>query len=128
MTPDDATPPRALLAAAAVVAVEALGAVVAGVAFGIAAVTGKPADRATAVTLAVLLVLLGTGLGAVARGLARRRPPAQTPAYLAQFFALVVAYYQRHTLIAVTVVLAVVALAAVAALSAPDSRDALRRR
>jgi hypothetical protein len=124
----EGAPPMSLQAGAVVVGLEALAAVVSGVGFLVAAVTGSPADRPTAVTLAVLLVVLGGGLAAVSRGLWRRRPAAQTPAYLAQFFTLVVAYYQRHTLVAVTVALAVVAVVAIAALSAPDSRDALRRR
>jgi hypothetical protein len=119
--------PVSLTVAAAVVALEAFAAVAAGVGFLVAALTGEPADRGTAVTLAVLLLVLGAGLALVARGLFRSRPPAQTPAYLAQFFTLVVAYYQRHTLLAVTVALAVMAVLVLAALSAPASRAALRR-
>lgn len=123
----EGAPPTSLRAAAVVVGLEALAAAVSGAGFLVAAVTGTPSDRPTAVTLAVLLVVLGGGLGVVTRGLWRRRPAAQTPAYLAQFFTLVVAYYQRHTLVAVTVALAVVAVVAIAALCAPDSRAALRR-
>jgi len=120
-------PPTPLRVAAALVGLEGLAAVVAGVGFGVAALVTDPSDRATALTLAALLVVLGVGVLAVARGLLRASPAAQTPAYLAQFFTLVVAYYQRHTLVAVTVALTVLALAAVAALSAPPSREALRR-
>jgi hypothetical protein len=122
---NDAPPP--LRVAAGLVGLESVAAVVAGLGFLVAAVSGKPADRPTAMTLAVLLVLLGGGVAAVARGLLRRRPAAQTPAYLAQFFTLVIAYYQRHTLIAVTIGCAVVAVAALAALLQPGSRAALRR-
>ena len=125
---DDPPTPRPLLAAAALVGLEGAAATVAAVGFGAAALTGHPSDRATALTLAVLLLVLGLGLLLVARGLARQRPAAATPAYLAQFFALIVAYYQRHTLIAVTIGVGVVAIATVVALAAPDSRDALRRR
>ena len=82
---------------------------------------------ATALTLAAVLVILGVGLLLVARGLARQRPAAATPAYLAQFFALIVAYYQRHTLLAVTIGVGLVAVATVVALAAPTSRAALRR-
>jgi hypothetical protein len=127
MTSEGAAP-TSLRVAAGVIGLEALAAVGAGVGFLVLALTGKPADRATAVTLAVLLAVLGVGLALVTRGLLRCRPPAQTPAYLAQFFTLIVAYYQRHTLVAVTVALVLVAVLAVAALSAPDSRTALRRR
>jgi len=123
----EGAPPMSLRVAAGVLGLEALAAVAAGIGFLVLALTGKPADRGTAVTLAVLLGILGAGLGLVTRGLVRCRPAAQTPAYLAQFFTVIVAYYQRHTLVAVTVVLVVVAVVAVAALSAPDSRTALRR-
>jgi carbon starvation protein CstA len=119
--------PVPLRVASALLALEAVAAVAAAVGFAVAAAVGKPSDRGVAMTLVVLLVAIGAGLALVARGLWRRRPAAQTPAWLAQFFALVVAYYQRHTLIAVTIALAVVALVAVAALSAPESRAALRR-
>jgi hypothetical protein len=116
-----------LVVAAALVGLEGAAAVVAGIGFLVAAVTGKPADRSTAITLVVLLLAVGAGLAGAARGLARRRPAAQTPSYLAQFFTLVVAYYQRHTLIGVTIALALVAAAALAALLAPSTRAALRR-
>jgi hypothetical protein len=126
MIVDDA-PLAALRAAAALVAVEGAAAVVAAVGFAVAALTGHPSDRPTALTLAALLLVLGVGVLAVARGLLRGRPAAAAPAYLAQFFTLIVAWYQRHTLVAVTVVLAVVAVATLAALLAPGSRDRLRR-
>lgn len=119
--------PPSLTLAAVVVAAEAVAAVAAGIGFVVAAVAGKPADRGVALTLAVLLVVLGAGVLVVARGLWRSRPAAQTPAYLAQFFAGVIAYYQRHTLPAVTIVVLVVVLIALAALSARETRDALRR-
>jgi len=119
--------PAALALAAAVVAVEAVAAVAAGVGFLVAAFIGKPHDRGVALTLAALLIVLGAGVGFVALGLWRSRPAAQTPAYLAQFFAGVIAYYQRHTLPAVTIATLVVVLTALAALSARETRDALRR-
>jgi phosphatidylserine synthase len=119
--------PVSLRAAAALVAAEGVAAGVAATAFAVAAFTGHPADRATTLTLAAVLLVLAAGVVVVARALRRGRPAAATPAYLAQFFTLVVAWYQRHTLLAVTVVLAVVALATVVALSAPESRAALRR-
>jgi len=121
------TTPTALRVAAALVGLEGAGAAVAGVGFAVAALAGHPSDRATALTLAAVLVVLGAGLLLVARGLLGHRPAAVTPAYLAQFFALVIAYYQRHTLVAVTVGLSLLAVATVAALAAPASREALRR-
>jgi hypothetical protein len=126
MTVDDAAP-APLRVAGALVAAEGAAAAVAGVGFAVAGLTAHPADRTTSLTLAGVLLVIGAGVLLVARGLLRRRPAAATPAYLAQFFTLVVAWYQRHTLVAVTVVLALVAVAAAAALSHPESRKALRR-
>ena len=126
MTPDP-RPPRALAVAAGLVGLEALPCLAAGVGFFVAVGVGKPSDRGVAATLAVLLLVFGAGLVVDARGLWRARPAAQTPAYLAQFFALVVAWYQRHTLPAVSAIAVVLAVAVVAALSAREARDALRR-
>jgi hypothetical protein len=120
--------PVSLRAAAALVGVEGVASVAAALGFAIAALSGHPADRGTALTLAALLLVLGAGLLAVARGLIRARPAAATPAYVAQFFTLIVAYYQRHTLIAVTIALAGLAAATVVALATRTSRAALRRR
>ena len=119
--------PASLSLASGVLGLEAVAAVAAGVGFLVAAFVGKPHDRGVALTLAALLVVLGVGVAFVARGLWRARPAAQTPAYLAQFFAGVIAYYQRHTLPALTIAVLVVVLTALAALSAPDTRQALRR-
>lgn len=107
--------------AAVVVAVEGAGAVVAGIAFTIAALVGHPADRGTAIFLGLLLAAYGAAIVAVARGIDRDRHWARTPAYLTQFFALVVAWYQRHTLPAVTAVVGVVAIAAVVLLALAQS-------
>lgn len=103
--------------AAVVLGVEGAGGVAAGIGFVIAALVGHPHDRGTAVLLGVLLAVYGAGIVLVARGLDRRRSWARTPAFLVQFFALVVAWYQRDTLPAVTAVLAVVAVIAIIALA-----------
>jgi hypothetical protein len=114
--------------AAVAVGIEGAGAVAAAAGFLVAALVGTPADRGVAATLVALLLVLGAGLLLDARGLWRLRPAASTPAYVAQFFALVVAWYQRHTLPVVTGAIVVVALVVVAALSARESREALQRR
>ena len=101
----------------AVTASLALVAVAAGVGFVIAALVGHPSDRATGVLLGVLLALYGAGIVHVGRGLDRQQSWARTPAFLVQFFALVVAWYQRDTLPAVTAALAVVAVVAVVVLA-----------
>jgi multisubunit Na+/H+ antiporter MnhF subunit len=103
--------------AALVVALEGVGAVVAGIGFVIAALAGHPSDRATAVLLGILLSLYGAGIVAVARGIDRDRRWARTPAFLTQFFALIVAWYQRGTLPAVTAVVGLVAVAGVVSLA-----------
>jgi hypothetical protein len=114
----------ARLAAAALVAVEGAATVVTGAAFAIAALVGHPEDRGTAVLLGVLLGAYGTGVLLVARGVGRARAWARTPAYLIQFFALVVAWYQRHTLWGVTLAVGLVALATVSALTVAARREA----
>ena len=107
--------------AALIVAVEGTAAVVAGIGFAVAALVGHPHDRATAVLLGVLLTLYGAAIVLVARGIDRDRHWARTPAYLTQFFALVVAWYNRGTLPAVSAALAVVAVAAVVSLARAQS-------
>jgi hypothetical protein len=103
--------------AAAIVALEGAAGVVAGAGFAVTALAGHPDDRGTAVLLGVLLALYGVGMLLVARGVHRHRRWARTPAYLIQFFALVVAWYNRDsTIAAVSIALAVVALVAVVAL------------
>ena len=109
--------------AAAIVAVEGAGAVVAGIAFTIAALVGHPSDRGTAIFLGLLLTAYGVAIVAVARGIDRERGWARTPAYLTQFFALVVAWYQRDTLPVVTAILGIVAVAAVVALARSQGRQ-----
>jgi hypothetical protein len=103
--------------AALVVGLEGVGAAVAGIAFVVAALAGHPSDRATAVLLGILLTGYGAGIVAVARGIDRERYWARTPAFLTQFFALIVAWYQRGTLPAVTVVVGAIAVVAVVVLA-----------
>ena len=107
--------------AAVIVAVEGVGAVVTGIAFTIAALVGHPSDRGTAIFLGLLLTTYGAGIVAVARGIDRDRQWARTPAYLTQFFALVVAWYNHDSLPAVMAVVAAVAVAAVVFLALTQS-------
>ena len=108
-------------AAAIVVAIEGIGAVVAGVVFALAALVGHPSDRATGVLLGVLLTAYGAAIVLVARGIDRDRHWARTPAYLTQFFALVVVWYNRHTLPVVMAIVAAVAVGAVVLLALTQS-------
>ena len=105
------------MAAFGVVAAEGAAGVASGLVFVIAALVGQPHDQATAVILGVLLVIFGAGLLALARALRHGSRWPQTPSYLAQFFGLIVAWYQRTTLPAVSVVLLVVCVGAVVALT-----------
>jgi hypothetical protein len=114
--------PRPRLAAAALVALEGLAGVVAGAGFVIAALAGDPSNRGDAVVLGVLLLLCGAGVLAVGRGVLRSSDWARTPAFLVQFFGLVVAWNQRKTVPAMTVALGIVCVAAVAALVAAQRR------
>ena len=107
--------------AAAVVGAEGVGAVVAGTAFTISALVGQPSDRGTAIFLGGLLVVYGAAIVAVARGVDRGRRWARTPAFLTQFFALVVVWYNRGTLPAVMAVVGVVAVMAVVFLARAQS-------
>ena len=102
--------------AAVIVALEGIGAVVAGFVFTIAALVGHPTDRGTAIFLGLLLAFYGAAIVAVARGIDRGSHWARTPAFLTQFFALVVVWYNHSNLPAVTAVIAVVAVAAIVAL------------
>ena len=102
--------------AAAIVALEAVAAVVAGLGYAIAAIVGHPSDRGTGIFLGLLLTAYGAAIVAVARGIDRGRRWARTPAFLTQFFALVVVYYNYDNLPAVTAVIAIVAIAAIVAL------------
>ena len=108
---------RAALAAALVVGAEGVAAFAAGVVFVVAALVGSPHDKETAVVLGVLLALFGVGLVAMARSLRRNSYWPRTPSYLAQFFGLIVAWYQRSTLPVVSIVLLVVCVGALVALS-----------
>ena len=103
--------------AVGVVAAEGAAGVVAGLVFTVAALVGSPQDQATAVILGVLLVIFGAGLLMLARSLRRGSHWPRTPSYLAQFFGLVVAWYQRSTLPAVSIALAFVCIGAVVALT-----------
>jgi hypothetical protein len=114
---------HATTAAVVVLGVEAVAAAASGVGFGIAALVGHPHDRGTALFLAGLLVLFGVALAALARGIGRERHWPRTPAYLAQFFGLVVAWYQRTTLPAVSIAVAVVCVIAVVTLTRATSRE-----
>ena len=102
--------------AAAIVALEGIAAIVTGVVFAIAAIAGHPSDRGTTIFLGLLLAAFGAAIVAVARGIDRERGWARTPAFLTQFFALVVVWYNRGSLPVVTAVVGAVAIVATVAL------------
>lgn len=97
-------------------ALEGIAAIVTGVVFAIAALVGHPSDRGTTIFLGLLVVAFGAAIVAVARGIDRERRWARTPAFLTQFFALVVVWYNRGSIPVVTAVVGAVAIAATVAL------------
>lgn len=117
--------PRSLRIAAGLVAVECVALTAWGAIEIVRAFTGHPHDRGTAVLLGVVVLLLAAIVGLAARGLLRARRWAQAPTYLAQFFAIVIAIGQLHTLAPLMVPLIVVAAGVVVAVSWPDARATL---
>lgn len=120
--------PTPLRVASGVLLVQGVGLVVAGVVELVEALAGHPNDRGTAVFLGGLVVFYGLAVLAVGRGLAGQRTWAGTPAYLVEFFAVVVGAYNLHTLPAVAAVLLASAAVAVWGLVHPLSREVLVRR
>jgi hypothetical protein len=117
--------PAPLAAAAGLVALEAAGLTAYGLVELVRALTGTPDSRGTAIFLGVTILIYAAGVGATAVGLWRVRRWAQTPTYLVQFFSLVIALGQLHTLPGLMVPLLVVAVLAGVAVSLPASRQRL---
>jgi hypothetical protein len=86
------TRPWTLRAAAALVGVEALVLIGLGAYVGVRGFAGGAASARDAQLVAAMALLTGVALAIVARGLARGRRWARTPAALTQVFALVVAW------------------------------------
>jgi hypothetical protein len=120
--------PRPLLAAAAIVGVESLVALGYAVWLLVEAFVGTPRERGQAVAVAVTFLILAAPLPLVARGLARVRMRARTPAVMLQLLALWVAYYMVQAGFWVGAVPTVLcAVAGLAGLFAPASTAALTR-
>lgn len=119
--------PRTLLAAAVVVAAEAVLLLAAGAYLVAGSLNGEPADRGGGLAAGALGVLVGGGLGWVARGLVRSRRWSRSPALLWQLLSLPVAWGMvQSRLLIVGVPLLLGALLALAALIAPATGRALR--
>ena len=84
--------PVTLLAAAALVALEAVGLLAAAVFFVVELGVADADDRVRASVAAVLTALGAVGLGLVARGLFRRRRWARAPALVTNLLVLPVAF------------------------------------
>ena len=84
--------PVTLLAAAALVALEAVGLLAAAVFFVVELGVADADDRVRASVAAVLTLLGAVGLGLVARGLFRRRRWARAPALVTNLLVLPVAF------------------------------------
>lgn len=90
--PASADRPATVTAAMALTAVIALALTVYGVYLVIAGLAGKPVLAARAETAGAIFFVFGLGIGWVARGLARVRPWARTPAMLANLFIVIFSY------------------------------------
>jgi hypothetical protein len=84
--------PVTLLAAAALVALEALGLLAAAVFFVVELGVADADDPVRATTAAALTLLCAVGLGLVARGIFRRRRWARAPALVTNLLVLPVGY------------------------------------
>lgn len=105
-------PARSVLTVGAIVSLEGLLLLSAGIFVGVRTLTGQPHDRAEAVWVLVLAVIAGVGLLFVGVGLLRGRRWGQAPAVLTQIIALPVAVGMIQSgLYAIGVPLIVVAVA-----------------
>jgi hypothetical protein len=84
--------PFTLIISAAVEAAEGLAGLVFGLFVGWETIAGKPVDLASAIGVAVLALLGGLGMLAVARGLLRLERWSRSPAVVTQLFALFIAW------------------------------------
>ena len=120
--------PRPLVAAAAVVAAEALVALVYALWLLIESFVGTPRERGQAIAVAVTFLILAGPLPLVARGLLRLSMRARTLAVMLQLLALWVSYFMvKAGFWAGAVPTVVCALAGLAGLFAPASTEALTR-
>jgi len=119
--------PTPLRVAGGVLLLQGLGLVVAGAIVLVGALAGHPHDRATATFLGGLVIFYGAAVLAAGRGLVRRRTWSATPALMVEFFAVIVAAYNWHNLLAVSIVLLVSAAVAGWGLLHPQSRSVLLR-
>ncbi|GAA2054249.1 hypothetical protein GCM10009839_72930 [Catenulispora yoronensis] len=130
--PDSAAPapqvPRPLLAAAAVVAVQALVALGYTVWLLVEAFVGTPREQGQAIAVAVTFLILAAPLPLVARGLLRANMRARTPAVMLQLLSLWIAYFMVKAGFWVGAVPTVAAaVAGLAGVFAPASTAALTR-
>ena len=84
--------PLTLIISAAVEAIEGVVALGFGLYVGGETIVGKPLDLASAIGVAVLALLGGLGMLAVARGLMRAERWGRSPAVVTQLFALFLAW------------------------------------
>ena len=121
--------PGTVTAAAALTAIFALAMVGYGVFLVVGGMTGKPVLAARAESAGSIFVAFGLGLGLVARGLARVRPWARTPAMLAHFFIVVFSYplWLQDGKFVQGVPLALYGLAGLVLLFVPSSHAVLSR-
>jgi hypothetical protein len=84
--------PAALIAGAAIEALEGVAALGFGLYVGGEAIFGHPHDRSTAFAVAALMIGAAVAMGYVAKGLLQKLSWARSPAVLTQLFGLFIAY------------------------------------
>ena len=116
----------ALVAAAGLVAAQAVALLVVAASYAVELVRGDAEDTAVATSIAVLSLVAALGLGLTARGLVARRRWSRAPALVANLLALPVVWpFFTEGRPLVGVVLIGWAIAVVALLFAPGARDGL---
>jgi hypothetical protein len=82
-------PPRALRLAAAVLAAEAVGMLVAAVFSAVSTADGRSYQRASGIALTLIALGVAAGFAAFAVGVARARPWTRTPVVMTQLFVII---------------------------------------
>ncbi|HKC26698.1 MAG TPA: hypothetical protein VKB75_01680 [Jatrophihabitans sp.] len=90
--PHDARPPRALLAACVIIALQVLALVAAAIVVVVKAATQTSSNFVGALLLAAIALIAAAVLVMCARGLLRLRPAARTPVVVLELLSLPVAY------------------------------------
>ena len=124
--PDGTRPAPALVAAAGLVAAQAVALLVVAASYALELARGDAEDTAVATSITVMSLVTGLGLGLTARGLLARRRWSRAPALVANLLALPVVWpLLTEGRPVLGIVLIGWAIAVVVLLFAPGARDGL---